>query len=88
MITEISSSLCSGSYEFVFLIFDLWCTQPLIMGFRGLERDMGPTLMVSTSMVTGLQMSPGWQGYREPDKKTMDWWMTACSGGGERKEAE
>lgn len=75
MITEISSSLCSGSYEFVFLIFDLWCTQPLIMGFRGLERDMGPTLMVSTSMgnwTANVSRVAGVQGAGQEDNGLVD----------------
>lgn len=35
---------------FVYLISAPWCTQPLIRGFRRLERGIGPGLMISTSM--------------------------------------
>lgn len=60
---------------FVYLNFNLWCMQPLIRGVRGLERGHG-------AWPDGLhlygQMTPGWEGFREPDRKTMDGWVTAC----------
>lgn len=67
----------------MYLNFDLWCMQPLIKGFRRLERGHG-------AWPAGLhlygQMIPGWKGFREPDRKTMDVRVTtACESGGERK---
>lgn len=82
MAVRISGTSYRGNSVFVYLNFDLWCMQPLIRGFRRLERGHG-------AWPDGLhlygQMTPGWKGFREPDKKTMDVWVTACEGGGERK---
>lgn len=59
----------------MYLNFDLWCMQPLIRGFKRLETGHG-------SWPDGLhiyvQMTTGWEGFGEPDRKTMDGWVTAC----------
>lgn len=47
---QIGSTSCRGSSVFVYLNFALWGMQPLIRGFRRLQRGMGPGPMVSTSM--------------------------------------
>lgn len=71
-----SAALLQRKLGFVYLISDLWCTQPLIRGFRRLERGLGPGLMVSTFMGNWATNDSRVAGEQEPDRMTMDDWVT------------